>query len=268
MRCDTRVTLRSWIRGSAPLIVIALLSTVTAQPPAPPPGGPPPEHRDPLRRALDTNNDHELDKDEIAKAAESIATLDADGDSRVSREELSFPRPPEFAPRGPGDRQRAGPPGPFNEFRGPPREGEPGPPPPPPGDFRAGPPQPPRGGEGFRPPAPPPGEGPSPERFVERAMSFDTDGDGKLDKAELGKFAEAMMGRMRPGGEGFRRDQPPRPGPRDSDGDAERPERPRRPDGEGRPDRPRRPFGEDDRPTPPADGERSSPPAGDAEGEG
>lgn len=247
------------------LAVLALITSVVAQPPGPPPGqpgGPPlPEHRDPLRRALDTNGDHELDKDEIAKAAESLAKLDTDSDGRISREEL-FPRPPEFQPRGPGERERAGPPGQFGGFRGPPREGETGPPPPPPGESREGPP--PRGGEGFRPPGAPPGEGPSPERFVERAMSFDGDGDGKLDKAELGKFAEAMMGRMRPGGEGFRREPPPRPGPVAPGGDAGRGERPRRPEGEGRPERPRRPFGEEDRPAPPGDGERPAPPAGDA----
>ena len=44
---------------------------------------------------------------------------------------------------------------------------------------------------------------PSPERFVEHAMSFDADGDGKLDRAELTKFAEEFA-RMRggPGGQG------------------------------------------------------------------
>ena len=83
-------------------------------------------------------------------------------------------------------------------------------------------------------------------------MSFDADGDGKLDRAELGKFAEEMMGRMRPRGpEGFRREPPPRPG----DGDRG-PERPRRPDGDGGPDRPRRTFNEGDRPAESAEGER------------
>lgn len=91
----------------------------------------------------------------------------------------------------------------------------------------------------FRPPMPPggpegrgpegrgaPGGPPSPERLVERAMTFDTDGDGKLDKNELTKFAEEMMNRMRPGG-------PPREGrsgPPGNSGSGERPERPRRPE--------------------------------------
>ena len=57
-------------------------------------------------------------------------------------------------------------------------------------------------------------------------MTFDTDGDGKLDKNELTKFAEEMMNRMRPGG-------PPREGrsgPPGNSGSGERPERPRRPE--------------------------------------
>ena len=40
---------------------------------------------------------------------------------------------------------------------------------------------------------------PSPERMVEHAMTFDADGDGKLDRDELGKFAEGMRERMRAG---------------------------------------------------------------------
>lgn len=46
---------------------------------------------------------------------------------------------------------------------------------------------------------------PSPERMVEHAMTFDADGDGKLDRTELTKFAEEMQAmRMRggPGGQG------------------------------------------------------------------
>jgi hypothetical protein len=225
---------------TATSIVPLLLATAMAQPPEPPPGRPLPPHGDPLRRALDTNGDHELDADEISKAAEALAKLDANGDGRVTRDEL-FPRPPAGAPgRGPGDRGGEGRPGPQGDGGGPPREGGPGVPPPP------------RDGEGFRPPP-----GPDPERFVERAMSFDGDGDGKLDRAELGKFAEEMMGRMRPRGpEGMRRDPPPRPERGTGDAGPERPDRPRRPEGEGGRERPRRPFGDDDRPSPPPEGER------------
>ncbi len=102
---------------------------------------------------------------------------------------------------------------------------------------------------------------PSPERFVERAMRYDDDKDGKLDRDELTKFAEDLMERFGPGA-----DQPPPP-PRDrfdrGDSpeaakrpdrpfDGERPERPRRPAGEDFPERPRRPL-DDQPPPPPAD---------------
>lgn len=53
----------------------------------------------------------------------------------------------------------------------------------------------PGGPGGGRGPGGPGGSGggpPSPERFIEHAMSFDADGDGKLSTAELKKFAEEM----------------------------------------------------------------------------
>lgn len=111
--------------------------------------------------------------------------------------------------------------------------------------------QPPEGG----PPGGPGGPGgerrgpPSPEQFVERALSFDSDGDGKLDRSELKKFAEEMQAmRMRggPGGPGGPGRGPGGPGGqghgsrgpggfdggerRGPGGDGERPERPRRPE--------------------------------------
>ena len=52
-------------------------------------------------------------------------------------------------------------------------------------------------------------------------MSFDADGDGKLDKAEMEKFAGEMQQRMR-AGRGGPGGPPPEGG--------ERPERPRRPE--------------------------------------
>jgi hypothetical protein len=61
--------------------------------------------------------------------------------------------------------------------------------------------QPPEGG----PPGGPGGERrgpPSPEQFVERAMSFDADGDGKLDRNELMNFGEEMAARRMRGGQG------------------------------------------------------------------
>ncbi|MFN5757339.1 MAG: hypothetical protein ACK54F_00235 [Planctomycetia bacterium] len=79
---------------------------------------------------------------------------------------------------------------------------------------------------------------PSPERMVEHAMTFDADADGKLDRAELTKFAEEMQAmRMRggpggpggggrgKGGQGAGRG-PGRRGPGDPSGDGERPQPP------------------------------------------
>lgn len=59
--------------------------------------------------------------------------------------------------------------------------------------------QPPEGGPGGERRGPP-----SPERMVEHAMKFDADGDGKLDKSELTKFAEEFhaMRQRGPGGPG------------------------------------------------------------------
>ena len=48
--------------------------------------------------------------------------------------------------------------------------------------------------------------GPNPERLVERAMEFDRDGDGKLNRDELMEFARSMPG---PGGPGFGGGMPP-----------------------------------------------------------
>lgn len=104
---------------------------------------------------------------------------------------VSVAQPPE-RPEGPPDRGAAGPAG-AREGRGPggPREGRAGP-----GgrEGRMGP-----GGGG--PGGGGPGGPPSPERFIEHAMEFDADGDGKLDRGELTKFAEEIH-RMRggPGG--------------------------------------------------------------------
>lgn len=212
------------------------------------PGGPgdfrPPP--DPLREALDTNHDQELDAEEIKNAAQSLLKLDADRDGRLNHEEMRPPHPPEMrGPGGPGgpprDGGRGGPPGdgPRDGRGGPPgdgpREGRGGPPGDGPRDGRGGPPgDGPRDGRGG-----PGGFGggpPSPERFLERAMTFDADRDGKLDRNELLKFAEEM-GRMRggmgggPGGPGggeggFRG----RGGPPGAGDGGDRPQRPRRPE--------------------------------------
>lgn len=67
-------------------------------------------------------------------------------------------------------------------------------------------------------------------------MSFDADGDGKLDRSEMEKFAGEMMQRLRAGmgerGRGLRDGEGPRRRPEggESSESAERPERPRRPE--------------------------------------
>lgn len=175
--------------------------------------GPPPEHRDALRDALDTDGDHQLDAAEIRNAATSLAKADRDGDGRIDHDEFRPPRPP----MPPGEDGFRGPPPEGEGFRGPPGG---------PGGAREGGPggRPPREGGLRRPGGPGSEAGPSPERFVERALSFDRDGDGKLDRTELEKFAGEMLQRRRAGGEGGPpgRGGPPR--------DGERPQRPRRPE--------------------------------------
>jgi len=243
---------------AAALVAVACVGWMLAhaQPPegrdGPPP--PPPGRGDALRAALDVNGDHELDADEIKNASVNLAKADRNGDGRIDHDEFRPPAPP--MPRGEGgfrgppprDGEFRGPPPREGEFRGPPpRPGEDGGPPregpPREGPPREGPPRegPPREGPPNRDGAspgerrPPPDGGPSPERFVERAMSFDADGDGKLDRAELERFAGEFMQRMQGPGRG------PRPGPRPGAGPGpdggpgfseggERPERPRRPD--------------------------------------
>jgi hypothetical protein len=85
---------------------------------------------------------------------------------------------------------------------------------------------------------------PSPERFVEHAMEFDADKDGKLSREELMKFAQQMPnhqgpgGPGSPGGRGGRGQRPQGP----SGAGPGRPEGPR--EGGGPPERPRRPEAE------------------------
>lgn len=116
---------------------------------------------------------------------------------------------PPGRPDGPPDRggsaEGAGGPREGRRGAGGPREGRPGS-----GGPREG-----RGGPGGGGPGGPP----SPERFVEHAMKFDVDADGKLDRQELTRFAEEIQrmrseagGRGGPGGRGREGRRPAGPG--------------------------------------------------------
>ena len=77
----------------------------------------------------------------------------------------------------------------------------------------------------------------NPERFADEALAFDADGDGKLDRAELIKFAQSRPTRPFPGG-------PPGPGGPGGPGRPGDAQRPGRPGDDRPPERPRRPDGE------------------------
>ncbi|MGV3484411.1 MAG: hypothetical protein ACO1RT_08335 [Planctomycetaceae bacterium] len=168
----------------------------------------------PLIDALDKDRDHILSPEELRTATESLSALDRDRDGRLT--------PDEFGPR--EGRPREGGPREGGPREGGPREGGPreGGPRGPRGEAFDGPP--PHRGPGARPGFGQPGPGgpdrppmPNPERFVDHAMQFDADGDKKLDREELIKFAQSMPhhgpGDMAPG----RPDRPRDEGERDRD---------------------------------------------------
>lgn len=191
------------------LLSVALLagaSVVMAQPPegpdGPGPGGP---GGPPIMAALDTDRDGELSAEEIEGASAALRTLDEDDDGCLKGDEI-HPRRPEgggdegFGPE--GRRGRAGRGGRGQGFGpgGPRGQGGPG------GRDQQ---------FGQRGPGGPDGPGrrggpPSPEAFVQHAMQFDADGDGKLDQDELTEMAGELGRRQPPGGRG------PRGKPRDN----------------------------------------------------
>ena len=248
------------------LLGVTVTMNVLAQPPAgegrpdgPPPRGeggpddrPRPPH--PVMDALDKDHNGEISEEEINNATAALKSLDKNSDGKLTDDEIRPPRP-EGGPGRDGERRPDGPPRGEGEPRGdrPPGDGPPGDRPPrdgegrpprdgegrPPGEGRG----PREGGEG-RPPGGPQGRPmgpPNPERFVEDAMRFDADKDGKLSKEELMKFAVEMGNRQGrpPGQEGGR-------GPR-PEGDRPPGDRPPgdRPRGEGEGDRPQRPTAEE-----------------------
>lgn len=141
-------------------------------------GGPPPS---PVVEALDVNQDHEISAREIAGAAASLKKLDKNRDGKLTHDEI-------HSGGGPGDRGQGGPGG--GRGQGGRSEG---------GRGEGGP----RGGNGG--PGGEHGHGqPTPEQFLEHAMTFDADKDGMISKAELAKMAKAVTEEMakRGGGHG------------------------------------------------------------------
>ena len=175
------------VAWSVAILIVAVAATVMAQPPGggpggrggPPEGGPDGDFRPPpplAIAALDVDRDHVLSAEEIKNAPQELSTLDRNKDGKLTEDEFIGP-PPGGNRRGQRDgdvpqrrgrnanRQRP-------DDRGPPSDGPPG----------AGP----RGAGG------PPGDGPpgppTPEQFVEHALQFDTDKDGKLSATSCAKW--------------------------------------------------------------------------------
>ena len=175
---------------AALIVLTAITTTAFAQPPRDHEGGghdgPPPSH--PILGAIDQNQDHEISAEEIENASKNLLSLDKNGDGILNAEDLGHMGPPhsdrpqgqrgqrgQRSERRPGGRDGAA----QGEEGG--RRG---------GDRQR------RGGE----------EGGSrTERFVERAMSFDANGDGMLSQEELTTMAAEMPQRGGRGGEGGQR---------------------------------------------------------------
>ena len=127
---------RSWGAIAAAVAVIGIGVLAMAQPPRGPGGGPPPEFDggppgpppfDPLREALDRDQDHRLDAEEIKNAATALVALDGNGDGVIDEEEFRPPHPPgEHGPPGEGPPGGIGPPRGEGRGEGPPRRGPPG----------------------------------------------------------------------------------------------------------------------------------------------
>ncbi len=250
------------------MLGVSVSMSVLAQPPAGEgrPDGPPrfegggPEGRrppHPVMDVLDADKDGTLSAEEMNNATAALKTLDKNTDGKLSDDEIRPPRPD----GGPGRGGEDGPDGPPRGDRPPGEDGPPGGGRPP-GDGEGRPPgrgegQQGRGqgqqGRGEGPQGRPMGP-PSPERFVEDAMRFDADADGKLNKEELMKFASEMSARQGrgPGQEGGRGrpegDRPPGDRPPGDRPPGDRPPGDRPPGGRGagqEGDRPQRPPAEE-----------------------
>ena len=168
------------------LAVSALAGSVgvLAQPPGgegPPPHGGREGHGGPggpnaVLAAIDADGDHVISASEIMNAAVALKKLDKNGDGTLTSDEVhgGEGRPGQRGNREAGRGGREGG-----------REGQAG------------------GRRGGRPPQ---GGPPTAEKFMQQAMTFDADKDGKLDQAELKKMSAAVIEEMGkhgpPGGHG------------------------------------------------------------------
>lgn len=149
--------------------IAASSSVAMAQPPqgGPPggghgggPGGGPGGH--PILGALDADQDHELSAEEIANASKALQALDKNGDGKLNEEDLGSMGPPGGGRGGPG---------------GPPAGGQGGP-----------------GGPGGSA-----GGADTSDRvndFASRLLAFDKNDDGKIEKDELPKRMQRVIGNL------------------------------------------------------------------------
>ena len=131
--------------------------------------GPPPS---PVIEVLDADGDHEISASEIDNAPVALRTLDRNTDGKLTHDEIH----PPGGPSGQGSAAFGG------------RQGSGG-----------------NGGQGGAGGHGGPNGPPTPERFLEHALTFDVNKDGVLSKPELAKMAAAVVEEMRshgPGGGG------------------------------------------------------------------
>lgn len=147
------------------------------------PGGGPGGSSNAVLAAIDADGDHVISAQEIMNAAAALKKLDLNKDGKLTSDEV-HPSGGQGQGGGPGGPPGGGEGGPGGGGRGAhgPGGGGPG------GGGPGG------GGPGGQGPGH--GEPPTAQQFMERAMTFDVDKDGKLSEVELKKMAAAVVEEM------------------------------------------------------------------------